>query len=151
MGNPQLLIVIAILYCVLFFLGLFLVPSAYVARTGKFWKGVILTWVLWVVFSWIHVCMYPSLVNLSFLIYDEYPETGGEAFFGAIAMFVLGWIPGLFVSGFGMLLRDSEYKGDLTYASVLALAKSSQGADKFGYRREFIELVDLAKSMSPRQ
>lgn len=55
------------------------------------------------------------------------------------------------VAGFGMLLRDSDFKGDLTYTSVLSLAKSAKGADEFGYRREFIELVDLAKNMSPRQ
>ncbi len=55
------------------------------------------------------------------------------------------------VAGFGMLLRDSEFKGDLTYATVLELAKSSKGDDELGYRREFIELVDLAKGMSPRQ
>ena len=52
------------------------------------------------------------------------------------------------VAGFGMLLRDSEYKGDLNFTDVLRLAKSSKGADEFGYRSEFIELVDLAQSMS---
>lgn len=57
----------------------------------------------------------------------------------------------LAVAGFGMLLRNSEYKGDLTYASVLSLAKSAKGEDEFGYRSEFIDLVDLAKRMSPRQ
>lgn len=51
------------------------------------------------------------------------------------------------VAGFGMLLRDSEYKGDLTYADVISLAKSSIGEDEFGYRGEFLNLVDLAKSM----
>ncbi|MEM7283837.1 MAG: VWA domain-containing protein, partial [Pseudomonadota bacterium] len=55
------------------------------------------------------------------------------------------------VAGFGMLLRDSEFKGDLTYASVLSMAKEAKGNDEFGYRREFIELVDLAGSMSSRQ
>lgn len=54
------------------------------------------------------------------------------------------------VAGFGMLLRDSEYKGDLAYEAILSLAKSSKGEDEFGYRAEFIELVDLAKSMSPQ-
>lgn len=54
------------------------------------------------------------------------------------------------VAGFGMLLRDSEYKGDLNYSDVMALAKSSKGEDEFGYRSEFLELVDLAKSMSPQ-
>ncbi len=55
------------------------------------------------------------------------------------------------VAGFGMLLRDSEYKNDLTYADVLRLAKSSKGEDGFGYRAEFIELVDLASRMNARQ
>lgn len=54
------------------------------------------------------------------------------------------------VAGFGMLLRDSEYKGDLRYADVLSMAKASKGKDAFGYRSEFIELVDLAKSMIPQ-
>ncbi len=54
------------------------------------------------------------------------------------------------VAGFGMLLRDSEFKGDLTYAEVLSLAKSAKGQDEFGYRAEFIDLVDLSKSMSPQ-
>lgn len=54
------------------------------------------------------------------------------------------------VAGFGMLLRDSEYKGDLAYEDVLSMAKRSKGKDEFSYRAEFIELVDLAKSMSPQ-
>lgn len=52
------------------------------------------------------------------------------------------------VAGFGMLLRDSEYKGEITYTDVLAMARSSKGKDEFGYRGEFIGLVELAKSMS---
>ena len=55
------------------------------------------------------------------------------------------------VAGFGMLLRDSEFKGDLTYSSVLDMARSAKGEDDFGYRREFMELVDLARQISPRQ
>ena len=55
------------------------------------------------------------------------------------------------VAGFGMLLRDSEFKGDLTYSSVLDMARSGKGEDDFGYRREFMELVDLARQISPRQ
>ncbi|WP_420316781.1 YfbK domain-containing protein [Ekhidna sp.] len=55
------------------------------------------------------------------------------------------------VAGFGMLLRDSEYKNDLNYANVLSLAKSAKGSDEFGYRAEFIELVDLASRMNARQ
>lgn len=52
------------------------------------------------------------------------------------------------VAGFGMILRDSEFKGDLTFNQVIQLAKLSKGEDKFGYRAEFIQLVELAKGMS---
>ncbi|WP_114780685.1 vWA domain-containing protein [Botryobacter ruber] len=49
------------------------------------------------------------------------------------------------VASFGMLLRDSEHKGNATYASVLELAEGARGKDKEGYRIEFINMV---KSMS---
>jgi Ca-activated chloride channel family protein len=51
------------------------------------------------------------------------------------------------VAGFGMLLRDSEFKGNLTCAKVLELANASKGADPFGYRQEFIGLVKKAGLM----
>ncbi len=46
------------------------------------------------------------------------------------------------VAAFGMLLRDSEFKGDTTYKSVLNLARNGKGKDAFGYRSEFIQLVE---------
>ncbi|MEO1253256.1 MAG: von Willebrand factor type A domain-containing protein [Bacteroidota bacterium] len=55
------------------------------------------------------------------------------------------------VAGFGMLLRDSAFKGDLTYATVEALGEQAKGKDDFGYRKEFLELVGLAKAIGPRQ
>ncbi|XOV92072.1 MAG: von Willebrand factor type A domain-containing protein [Bacteroidota bacterium] len=48
------------------------------------------------------------------------------------------------VASFGMLLRDSEFKGDLTYDKVLSLARASKGSDDYGYRHEFISLVEIA-------
>jgi len=45
------------------------------------------------------------------------------------------------VAGFGMLLKDSQFKGDLTYEKVIDLAKNSMGTDENGYRSEFICLV----------
>ncbi|MBV6640508.1 MAG: von Willebrand factor type A domain-containing protein [Cyclobacteriaceae bacterium] len=48
------------------------------------------------------------------------------------------------VAGFGMLLRDSEFKGDLTIDKVLSQAKTAKGSDDYGYRREFISLVEVA-------
>jgi Ca-activated chloride channel family protein len=49
------------------------------------------------------------------------------------------------VAGFGLLLRDSQYKGSLTYPSVLQLAESAIGQDMDGDRGEFIGLVKLAQ------
>lgn len=49
------------------------------------------------------------------------------------------------VAGFGMLLRESEYKGTMLFDKVIELANASKGEDKNGYRAEFIRLVDAAK------
>jgi Ca-activated chloride channel family protein len=54
------------------------------------------------------------------------------------------------VAGFGLLLRDSQYKGDLTWGAVLELAAASRGADESGYRAEFIELVKRAAAIAGR-
>jgi Ca-activated chloride channel family protein len=51
------------------------------------------------------------------------------------------------VASFGMLLRDSPYKGQADYSHVLALAKASRGADETGLRAEFVRLVGLATSL----
>lgn len=48
---------------------------------------------------------------------------------------------------FGMLLRDSKYKGGANWDSVLEIAEGSKGKDANGYRAEFIELVRKAKSL----
>lgn len=52
------------------------------------------------------------------------------------------------VAAFGMLLRDSKYKADATYNKVLELARASAGADAQGYRSEFIQLVETARTLS---
>lgn len=48
------------------------------------------------------------------------------------------------VAGFGMLLRDSQYKGKLNAKMVKDLAWNAKGDDPFGYRSEFIELVKMS-------
>lgn len=48
------------------------------------------------------------------------------------------------VAEFGMLLRGSEYKGSANYDSAMNLAKGAKGEDKFGYRSDFIKLVESA-------
>lgn len=55
------------------------------------------------------------------------------------------------VAEFGLLLRDSEYKGSATYKQVLDIAKKTKGKDPEGYRAEFIKIVDLAKGISGKK
>ncbi len=52
------------------------------------------------------------------------------------------WAAG--VAGFGMLLRESPERGTLSWPQVQTLVKSSLGKDKDGYRRELLELVEIA-------
>ncbi|MGM0597113.1 MAG: vWA domain-containing protein [Myxococcota bacterium] len=48
------------------------------------------------------------------------------------------------VAAFGMLLRDSKYKGKTSLNWVASTAQSALGTDKFKYRKEFISLVKNA-------
>lgn len=52
------------------------------------------------------------------------------------------------VAGFGMLLRDSDFKGDLTYSDVIALARSAKGTDFQGYRSELIKLMETVELLA---
>lgn len=49
------------------------------------------------------------------------------------------------VAEFGMLLRDSKFKGDSNFKTIIAMAKESKGKDDEGYRAEFIRLVEMAE------
>jgi len=51
------------------------------------------------------------------------------------------------VAEFGMILRDSEYKGNGTFAAVLEWAQEGKGSDANGYRAGFIELVRKAQAL----
>ncbi|TAE68126.1 MAG: VWA domain-containing protein [Oscillatoriales cyanobacterium] len=51
------------------------------------------------------------------------------------------------VAAFGMVLRDSEYKGAASFDQVLRLASQAKGEDKEGYRAEFIRLVENCKTL----
>jgi Ca-activated chloride channel family protein len=51
------------------------------------------------------------------------------------------------VAGFGQLLRGGRYTADFDYDDVLELARNARGKDAFGYRGEFLSLVNLAKSL----
>lgn len=49
------------------------------------------------------------------------------------------------VAEFGMLLRDSKFKENSSYDSVLKRAQENIGKDTFGLRGEFLEIVETAK------
>jgi len=49
------------------------------------------------------------------------------------------------VASFGMVLRDSPYKGNSKIDDVIKLAQDSLGEDASGYRAEFLSLVHKAK------
>ena len=49
------------------------------------------------------------------------------------------------VAEFGMILRDSKFKGNATRADVISLASGARGTDPDGYRAEFIRLVQSSK------
>jgi hypothetical protein len=52
------------------------------------------------------------------------------------------------LAGFGMLLRDSQHAGELTWEMVRKLAISGKGDDELGYRGEFIQLIEKARGLS---
>ena len=54
------------------------------------------------------------------------------------------------VAGWGMILRNSEFKGEASFPQVLAVARAARGTDDAGYRAEFIRLVELAEVLERR-
>ncbi|TWU13732.1 von Willebrand factor [Symmachiella macrocystis] len=51
------------------------------------------------------------------------------------------------IAAFGMLLRDSEHRGTATLDAVLEIARANLTWDPHGYRAEFVELVERARSL----
>ena len=52
------------------------------------------------------------------------------------------------VAGFGQLLRGGNYMEQFGYDDVRTLANGARGGDPFGYRGEFVTMVNLAQSLS---
>ena len=52
------------------------------------------------------------------------------------------------VAGFGMLLRDSPYKGGCSWELVEEIAAGARGEDPRGYRAECLQLMRLASSFT---
>ena len=54
------------------------------------------------------------------------------------------------VAGFGMILRGSPHRGDITIDAVRELAQEGVGSDESDYRKEFISLIEKAKSLGAK-
>jgi Ca-activated chloride channel homolog len=53
-------------------------------------------------------------------------------------------------AAFGMVLRDSEYRGDADFDKVVGWAKPAVGPDPGGHRAEFVRLVEKAKGVTEK-
>lgn len=51
------------------------------------------------------------------------------------------------VAGYGQLLRGGKYLGSWSYSDARQLASQSMGKDRFGYRGEFLRLIDLTQAL----
>lgn len=55
------------------------------------------------------------------------------------------------VAEFGMLLRNSAFKGSSSFNHVFKTAKAAKGTDAEGYRKEFLALVRKASALKSRE
>jgi Ca-activated chloride channel family protein len=51
------------------------------------------------------------------------------------------------VAGYGLLLGESNYAGTLTYDNIITWAQGAMSYDPYGFREEFIDLVNIAKNL----
>ena len=52
------------------------------------------------------------------------------------------------VAAFGQQLRGGKFIGNMGYDEIAKLANESRGEDSFGYRGEFLRLINLAQSLA---
>jgi Ca-activated chloride channel family protein len=52
------------------------------------------------------------------------------------------------VAEFGMILRNSKFKGTSSFDQAIELAKNAKGTDEEGYRSEFVKLMKTASLLS---
>ncbi|MGZ3837914.1 MAG: YfbK domain-containing protein [Flavisolibacter sp.] len=55
------------------------------------------------------------------------------------------------VAEFGMLLRNSEFRGKASFSHVWLTAKAAVGRDDEGYRKEFLSLVKKAEALEDQE
>jgi len=51
------------------------------------------------------------------------------------------------VAEFALILKDSQYKGEASFSSLIERARDSRGYDADGYRSQFLQLAELAYEM----
>ena len=51
------------------------------------------------------------------------------------------------VAGLGLLLKGSQYSGDVTYQDVRMWGDGARTFDPYGFREEFITLVDQLRTL----
>lgn len=54
------------------------------------------------------------------------------------------------VAGYGQLLRGGKYTGSWSYTEARQLAAGGIGPDHYGYRGEFLRLIDLTQALSTK-
>jgi Ca-activated chloride channel family protein len=54
------------------------------------------------------------------------------------------------VAAFGMILRESEYVKGFSVEETAELAQAAKGADKEGYRSEFLNLLKATMPLAKR-
>ncbi|HET6348477.1 MAG TPA: von Willebrand factor type A domain-containing protein [Candidatus Krumholzibacteria bacterium] len=68
----------------------------------------------------------------------EFADASGETRFAAA------------VAEFGLLLRDSAFKGNASLDHVIDTARAAKGTDAAGYRAEFVQLAQTCKEIHPQ-
>jgi secreted protein with Ig-like and vWFA domain len=53
------------------------------------------------------------------------------------------------VAAYGLMLRQSSYRGNLSWDQIRTLALEGKGSDPHGYRAEFLQLLDKARGLMP--
>ena len=51
------------------------------------------------------------------------------------------------VAQFGLIMRDSNYKGSANFSSIESLVRSAKGSDLKGYRGEFLNIIQKARNL----
>jgi len=51
------------------------------------------------------------------------------------------------VAEFGLLLRNSDFRGSADLGHVIAAAREARGADADGYRAEFVRLAEAVRGI----